>query len=35
MNRHPFTLVRITVTDEIGNQIWKPMWLIVIGSRAS
>ncbi|WP_202218858.1 hypothetical protein [Okeania sp. KiyG1] len=33
MNRYPFTLVRITVTDEIGNQIWKPMWLIVIGSR--
>ena len=33
MNRYPFTLMQITVTDEIGNVIWKPMWLIVIGSR--
>ncbi len=33
MNRHPFTLLQITVRDEIGNIIWKPMWLIVIGSR--
>lgn len=33
MNRHPFTLLKITVRDQIGNTIWKPMWLIVIGSR--
>ena len=33
MNRHPFTLLQITVRDKIGNTVWKPMWLIVIGSR--
>jgi hypothetical protein len=33
MNCHPFTLLQITVTDEIGNAVWKPMWLMVIGSR--
>jgi hypothetical protein len=33
MNSHPFTLLQIVVTDEEGNTIWKPMWLIVIGSR--
>ena len=33
MNRHPFTLLQITVSDESGNTVWKPMWLIVIGSR--
>ena len=33
MNRHPFTLLKITVSDGSGNTIWKPMWLIVIGSR--
>ncbi|NEP91429.1 MAG: transposase [Okeania sp. SIO2C2] len=33
MNRHPFTLIRITITDEVGNRIWKPMWLIAIGPR--
>ncbi len=33
MNRHPFTLLQITVSDGNGNTIWKPMWLIVIGSR--
>ena len=33
MNRHPFTLLRITITDKVGNRIWKPMWLIAIGSR--
>ena len=33
MNRHPFTLLQITVSDGSGNTIWKPMWLIVIGSR--
>ncbi|MDJ0718568.1 MAG: NF041680 family putative transposase [Prochloraceae cyanobacterium] len=33
MNLHPFTLLQIIVTDETGNTVWKPMWLIVIGSR--
>lgn len=33
MNRHPFSLLQITVRDEIGNLVWKPMWLIVVGSR--
>ncbi len=33
MNRYPFTLLQITVTDETENNVWKPMWLIVIGSR--
>ncbi|MCL2938525.1 MAG: hypothetical protein MGU50_19250 [Trichodesmium sp. MAG_R02] len=31
MNRYPFTLLQITTTDEVGNRIWKPMWLIAIG----
>lgn len=34
MNRHPFTLLQITVQDPTTNcAIWKPMWLIVIGER--
>ncbi len=33
MYRHPFTLLRIHVTDDTGNSVWKPMWLIVIGDR--
>ncbi|MDE5083042.1 MAG: transposase [Trichodesmium sp. St18_bin1] len=33
MNCHPCTLLRITVTNEVGNRIGKPMWLIPIGSR--
>jgi hypothetical protein len=33
MSRHAFTLLRIHVTDDIGNSVWKPMWLIVIGDR--
>ena len=33
MNCHPFTLLKITISDEQENTIWKPMWLIVIGSR--
>ena len=33
MYRHPFTLVRVHVTDDIGNSVWKPMWLVVIGDR--
>jgi hypothetical protein len=32
MNNHPFTLLQIVVKDQEGNPIWKPMWLIVIGS---
>ncbi len=32
MNLHPFTLLQITITDEQGNTVWKPMWLIVLGS---
>ncbi len=33
MYRHPFTLLRIHVTDDTGDSVWKPMWLIVIGAR--
>jgi hypothetical protein len=33
MYRHPFTLMRIHVTDDTGNSVWKPMWLIVIGDQ--
>ena len=33
MNCHPFTLLKIIISDEQENIIWKPMWLIVIGSR--
>lgn len=33
MYRHPFTLMRISVTDETKELVWKPMWLIVIGSQ--
>jgi len=33
MYRHPFTLLRIHVTDDTGDSVWKPMWLIVIGDR--
>ena len=33
MYRHPFTLIRIYVTDDTENSVWKPMWLIVIGDR--
>ncbi|MBG1260876.1 NF041680 family putative transposase [Nostoc commune] len=33
MYRHPFTLIRVDVTDDTGNSVWKPMWLIVIGDR--
>ena len=33
MNNHPFTLLQIVVKDQEGNTIWKPMWLIIIGSR--
>ncbi len=33
MHLHPFTLLQIRVTDEEGKQIWRPMWLIVIGQH--
>ena len=33
MHRHPFTLVRVHVTDDTGNSVWKPMWLVVIGDQ--
>ena len=33
MNNHPFTLLQVVATDEEGNPIGKPMWLIVIGSH--
>jgi len=33
MYRHPFTLLRIHVTDNTGDSVWKPMWLIIIGDR--
>lgn len=33
MYRHPFTLLRIHVTDDSGNSVWKPMWLIVMGNQ--
>jgi hypothetical protein len=33
MYHHPFTLIRIHVTDDTGNSVWKPMWLIVIGDQ--
>ena len=33
MYRHPFTLIRIGVTDDTNTQVWKPMWLIVIGKQ--
>jgi DDE superfamily endonuclease len=33
MYRHPFTLMRISVTDDTNIQVWKPMWLIVIGNQ--
>ncbi|TFI55265.1 hypothetical protein BLD44_005935 [Mastigocladus laminosus UU774] len=33
MYRHPFTLMRISVTDDTNIQVWKPMWLIVIGEK--
>ncbi len=33
MYRHPFTLMRISVTDDTNTLVWKPMWLIVFGSQ--
>ncbi len=34
MHRYPFTTVKITITDESGNQVYKrPMWLMVSGAK--
>lgn len=33
MYRHPFRLIRIHVTDDTANSVWKPMWLIVISDQ--
>ncbi|NJK66765.1 MAG: transposase [Microcoleus sp. SU_5_3] len=33
MHQHPFTLLRVVVEDETGQQVWRPMWLIAIGRR--
>ena len=33
VNNYPFTLLQIIVRDQESNPIWKPMWLIVIGSH--
>lgn len=31
--QHPFTLLRIQMTDVQGKQIWAPMWLLAIGQH--
>ncbi|NET62408.1 MAG: transposase [Symploca sp. SIO2E6] len=33
MHDYPFTLLQIVVSDETGQVVWKPMWLLVIGHR--
>jgi DDE superfamily endonuclease len=33
MYRHPFTLLRITVTNDTNEPLWKPMWLIIMGEQ--
>ena len=34
MHRHPFTLLRCTVTDEDGRPVFvRPLWLLVMGKR--
>jgi hypothetical protein len=33
MHQHPFTLLQVRVIDEFGQQLWHPMWLIVMGAR--
>ena len=33
MYHHPFTLIRIHVTDDTCSTVWKPMWLIVMGNK--
>ncbi len=33
MHKYPFRLLQVVVSDDTGLTIWRPMWLIVIGSR--
>ncbi|HCF27686.1 MAG TPA: hypothetical protein DEV81_10930, partial [Cyanobacteria bacterium UBA11049] len=33
MYRHPFSLLRIHVTDDTNQSLWKPMWLMVMGDQ--
>ena len=33
LHNYPFTLLQITLTDQEGNLVGKPMWLIAIGDR--
>ena len=33
MYKCPFTLIRVSVTDDTGSLVWKPMWLIVVGDQ--
>jgi len=33
MYRHPFTLLRINVTDDTNQSLWKPMWLLLMGDQ--
>ncbi|HEY9299130.1 MAG TPA: hypothetical protein VIQ31_22785 [Phormidium sp.] len=33
MHKHPFTLLQVRVTDEESQQLWHPMWLIMMGTR--
>ncbi len=33
MHNYPFRLLQVVVSDETGKAVWKPMWLIVIGSH--
>jgi hypothetical protein len=33
MHKYPFRLLQVVVSDDLGKAVWKPMWLIVIGSR--
>ena len=33
MHKHPFRLLQVVLSDETDQSVWRPMWLIVIGSR--
>lgn len=33
LHKHPFTLVKIRLLDENDNQVFKTMWLMVVGKR--
>jgi len=34
MHKYPFIVVKITITDEANNQVYKrPMWLMVTGEQ--